>query len=59
MVKALLQLAGLESAATGDIHVSAANKAEFQQVYPVLQQLLATFGLCIAPEKIQQGPYNG
>ena len=37
-----------------DILVSATNKAELQQVYPVSQQSLATFGLCIAPEKIQQ-----
>ena len=41
-----------------DILVPAANKAELQQLYPVLQQLLATFGLCIAPEKIQQAPWN-
>ena len=37
-----------------DILVSAVNKAELQQAYPVLQQSLANFGLCIAPEKIQQ-----
>ena len=41
-----------------DILVPAANKAELQQLYPVLQQLLATFGLCIAPEKIQQAPWK-